>query len=210
MTTFIRSLTLPAAVFEIPAASILLPIALGTAVGFSTQRMSKPPISRQYTADADAANSQRNSGDQHGTQTTSLPPTPSSLRPPLDGPLRPHGLRRLPCLLYWNGAYCVPRKAAPDQARRHLVHHPTWPQPGLDAPLLRRQTPYWSHRWYYCTYWSYRILDIYLGTGRSGCRLGFGSVFGLVGLRDLFECWCRVFEWLEYCWNFKIWIAWYF
>ncbi|RDW95246.1 hypothetical protein BP5796_01009 [Coleophoma crateriformis] len=35
MTTFIPSLTLPAAVFANPAASVLLPIALGTAVGFS-------------------------------------------------------------------------------------------------------------------------------------------------------------------------------
>jgi len=37
MTTFIPSLTLPAAVFANPAASILLPIALGTAVGFSVR-----------------------------------------------------------------------------------------------------------------------------------------------------------------------------
>jgi hypothetical protein len=39
MTTFIPSLTLPAAVFANPAASILLPIGLGTVVGFSVQRM---------------------------------------------------------------------------------------------------------------------------------------------------------------------------
>jgi hypothetical protein len=38
MTTFIPSLTLPPAVFAHPAASILLPIGLGTAVGFSVQR----------------------------------------------------------------------------------------------------------------------------------------------------------------------------
>jgi len=37
MTTFIPSLTLPAAVFANPAASILLPVGLGTAVGFSVQ-----------------------------------------------------------------------------------------------------------------------------------------------------------------------------
>jgi len=35
MTTFIPSLTLPAVLFQSPAASILFPIALGTAVGFS-------------------------------------------------------------------------------------------------------------------------------------------------------------------------------
>lgn len=39
MTTYIPSLTLPAAVFAHPAASILLPIGLGTAVGFGVQRM---------------------------------------------------------------------------------------------------------------------------------------------------------------------------
>lgn len=38
MTTYIPSITLPALVFQNPAASILLPIALGTAVGFSVQR----------------------------------------------------------------------------------------------------------------------------------------------------------------------------
>lgn len=37
MTTFIPSLTLPAALFKTPAAAILFPIALGTAVGFSVQ-----------------------------------------------------------------------------------------------------------------------------------------------------------------------------
>merc|ERR1712093_786038 len=37
MTTFIPSLTLPAALFDNPAASILFPIALGTAVGFSVR-----------------------------------------------------------------------------------------------------------------------------------------------------------------------------
>jgi len=37
MTTYIPSITLPYMVFENPAASILLPIALGSAVGYSTQ-----------------------------------------------------------------------------------------------------------------------------------------------------------------------------
>lgn len=39
MTTYIPSLTLPEAVFNSPAASILLPITVGTAIGFSTRRM---------------------------------------------------------------------------------------------------------------------------------------------------------------------------
>lgn len=37
MTTYIPSLTLPSAIFANPAISTLLPIAAGTAVGFSTQ-----------------------------------------------------------------------------------------------------------------------------------------------------------------------------
>ena len=37
MTTYIPSLTLPSITFEYPAAAILLPIAAGTAVGFSTR-----------------------------------------------------------------------------------------------------------------------------------------------------------------------------
>lgn len=42
MTTYIPNLTLPSFVFNNPAVSILLPIALGTAVGFGTQRMLPP------------------------------------------------------------------------------------------------------------------------------------------------------------------------
>lgn len=37
MTTYIPSLTLPASLFQHPAAAILLPVAAGTAVGFSTR-----------------------------------------------------------------------------------------------------------------------------------------------------------------------------
>jgi len=40
MTSYIPSLTLPSAVFANPAASILLPIALGTTIGFTMSRMS--------------------------------------------------------------------------------------------------------------------------------------------------------------------------
>lgn len=36
MTTFIPSITLPYVVFSNPAASVLLPVALGSAIGYST------------------------------------------------------------------------------------------------------------------------------------------------------------------------------
>ncbi len=38
MTNYIHSLTLPGALFEQPAVAILLPVILGTGVGFSMQR----------------------------------------------------------------------------------------------------------------------------------------------------------------------------
>jgi len=44
MTTFIPSLTLPAAIFAHPAASILFPVALGTAVGFAVRRKLPSPL----------------------------------------------------------------------------------------------------------------------------------------------------------------------
>jgi translocator protein len=42
MTTYIPYLTIPYQVFDNAAASILLPIALGTGVGFSTRRKLAP------------------------------------------------------------------------------------------------------------------------------------------------------------------------
>lgn len=39
MTTHIPSITLPGFIFENPAVSILLPVALGTAIGYSQRRM---------------------------------------------------------------------------------------------------------------------------------------------------------------------------
>lgn len=42
MTTYIPALTIPHGVFANPAASILLPIGLGTAVGYSTRRKYTP------------------------------------------------------------------------------------------------------------------------------------------------------------------------
>lgn len=44
MTTYIPSLTLPTAVFLNPAVSLLLPVALGTAVGIGTSRKNRPTI----------------------------------------------------------------------------------------------------------------------------------------------------------------------
>jgi len=45
MTTYIPQLTIPHAVFANPAASVLLPLALGMTVGYSTRRTSYTPLS---------------------------------------------------------------------------------------------------------------------------------------------------------------------
>lgn len=44
MTTYIPSLTLPGQLFEQPALSILLPVALGTSIGFIVSRTLLDPI----------------------------------------------------------------------------------------------------------------------------------------------------------------------
>jgi benzodiazapine receptor len=49
MTTYIPALTLPHQVFENAAASILLPIALGTAVGYAARRKYKPSDQKRGT-----------------------------------------------------------------------------------------------------------------------------------------------------------------
>lgn len=49
MTTFIPSLTLPAVLFQSPAAAILFPVTLGTAIGYAARRASSPtPLSKHY------------------------------------------------------------------------------------------------------------------------------------------------------------------
>lgn len=52
MTTYIPQLTIPHAVFANPAASVLLPITLGTGVGFSISRepFFGPRPGRTYTS----------------------------------------------------------------------------------------------------------------------------------------------------------------
>ena len=49
MTSYIPSVTLPGFVFERPALSILLPVLLGTGVGFSVQRETSHVLSQVST-----------------------------------------------------------------------------------------------------------------------------------------------------------------
>lgn len=58
MTSYIPSITLPGQVFATPAVSILLPVALGTAVGFSIRRMSLRSVNIKHTYSDLATNTQ--------------------------------------------------------------------------------------------------------------------------------------------------------
>ena len=150
MTTFIPSITLPAVVFASPYASILLPIACGTAVGFSVRRTHTPIFNFQVYLSCSIStpqspsqlipllHSQRNPKDLHGTKATSLPPTAICLRPRLDCPLRPDGLRSLSRLQHRHEPHGLHREAPLDQTRRNTLYNPTWTQLDLDASVLRR------------------------------------------------------------------------
>ena len=48
MTTYIPSLTLPGEIFAQPAVSILLPVALGTSIGFIVSRTLHVIIAQHY------------------------------------------------------------------------------------------------------------------------------------------------------------------
>lgn len=144
MTTYIPSLTLPSALFENAAASILLPIAAGTAVGFSTRPKE--------------------------TQNTYLALRQPPLRPPpwVFGPVWTtlYGLMGYGAFRAWTiGVNNIdPSKAAlarvrhqppppsPSKtaantttARSHTLHNPTRAQPDMDATILQINATHRSH-----------------------------------------------------------------
>lgn len=105
MTTFISNLTLPAQVFSTPAISILLPVVLGAAVGYSVSRTSSFLYSFQtykikhlkhnklyylcvYPTYSQTTNPQKISR----IKTTTPPASTLGLRPRLDHPLWPYGI----------------------------------------------------------------------------------------------------------------------
>ena len=113
MTTFIPNLTFPAQVFSTPAISILLPVVLGAAVGYSVSRTSpflysfqihkylkrnKIYYPRVYPPYSQSTNPQKISR----IKTATPPPSTLGLRPRLDHPLCPHGILSLQSLDYWN------------------------------------------------------------------------------------------------------------
>ena len=100
MTTYIPNLTLPSFVFNNPAASVLLPIALGTAVGYSTRRMISPPppcfLIPLTFKPPNRSHSPRLPTSVHVMEAAAFPPAPLGLWPRLDRSLRHDGLLGLP------------------------------------------------------------------------------------------------------------------
>lgn len=113
MTTFIPNLTLPAQVFSTPAISILLPVVLGAAVGYSVSRTYSFLYSFQacyyfkrnksYYPCVYPSNSQTTNPKKISRiKTATPPPSTLGLRPRLDHPLWPHGILSLQSLDCWN------------------------------------------------------------------------------------------------------------
>lgn len=99
MTTYIPSLTLPKEVFAQPAVSILLPVALGTSIGFITRRTYI--LLLDYTV-CSCPCSQGDPEDIHGAEAAPISTSSSSLRSSLDGALRAHGILCVQSLGYWD------------------------------------------------------------------------------------------------------------
>jgi hypothetical protein len=97
MTTYVPSLTLPSFLFENPAAAILLPVACGTAIGFSISRMRPVSVYRHLLTDS----SKRHPNHIQGVEAASAASAGLGLWPSMDRSLRYHGLHCLPRLDGW-------------------------------------------------------------------------------------------------------------
>lgn len=103
MTTYIPSLTLPGQVFANPASSILLPMALGTGIGFVVRRTLVFFLdARELLTLCSGYYSQRNSEDLHGIEAASIPTSPSGLWTRMDHPLWAYGICRIQSMGYGN------------------------------------------------------------------------------------------------------------
>ena len=113
MTSYISSLTLPASVFTQPAAAILLPVALGTTVGFMMQRRGfrcgEMTSCRVLTCSSD-----RYPKDISRVEAATLSPSPADIRAGVDRALWFDGVLGLPCLDHRNSIF-QPRDHRVDQ-----------------------------------------------------------------------------------------------
>lgn len=100
MTSYIPSITLPGQVFATPAASILLPVALGTAVGFS--------IRRKFLLSVAVTPCLQHSSNEHprhlpSAQAATLPSSTTGIRPHVDSVVWLDGILRVQSMDDWHG-----------------------------------------------------------------------------------------------------------
>ena len=168
MTTYIPSITLPGYVFENPAVSILVPIAAGTLVGYSTRpketqktylALRQPPLRPPpqvfgpvwtvlYGAMGYAAyrawSTGMNSFDAHKVVLTKVS---SALK------------------AQYIYLFSVKRLLTDMTARRNTIHSPTGSESFVDAAILPVQETDRGIRRHHRTHGHYRLLNVYLGSG---------------------------------------------
>lgn len=206
MTTYIPALTLPEAVFNSLPGSILLPIALGTAVGYSTKRRSHRNMFPYWKASKIIT--------RHHPTANSIERANASLKHP---PLRPPAAVFPPA---WTALYgmmgyaayramhfgtspystsvgppptplpCSPSNQADHHSgrprRRNTLHDPAGPQPRLDATILWTQQANPSHRRCRPAAGHQLVPGLAMGyQGRQHVGLVVGAVCCLAWVRDL-------------------------
>ena len=85
-------------------------------------------------------------------------------------------------------------KLTTSTARLHTLHHPTSPQPNLDAAILQTETTHRSHRRHRRPDRHNRLPDLRVERGRRGSRMVHGALSRLAELRDVSQWRDWVFE----------------
>jgi hypothetical protein len=92
MTSYMPHLTLPAKLFSEPAIAILMPIALGTAVGLSISRKQNDLLPTETSELITFSNSKINPENLPCSQAATSRAAIMDLRPGMDRSIRSHGL----------------------------------------------------------------------------------------------------------------------
>lgn len=156
----------------------------GTTTSLQTTKLTTPPIQA------------RTPKKPRPTPPTPLQPTSLALRPSLDPPLRPNGLRLLPRN---SQGIRIPPPSRPHRQplRTDPVHDPAGTKLHLDVAVLRHGAAGQRAGRYGPAHWQgYPVDGELAGCGSDGILVD-ESVFDVVGVCGVFKCWGGVFEWVD-------------